>query len=361
LIKQLSLREFTVFSEATFDFVPGVNVVVGENALGKSHVLKLGYTCASISHSLAAGPGATGAATDSKADLQKRLAEKLRAVFRPDSLGRLARRGAGRRRAEVEASFDLPRAKLEFSFATNSKSEVVLEKTPSMGVGAPALFFPTKEVISMFPRFASLYRDYHIEIDETYYDLCLALERPLLRGRRYDEVKALLKPLEKALGGTVSNDAGRFVLNIPGQGNMEIPLVAEGMRKLATVAYLVANGTLMNKATLYWDEPETNLNPRLLSQLAEILVLIAAQGTQLVLATHSLFLLKELDLRLAQTHSDVTRRFFALARSGESGTTVHAGDSVEEIEPIAALDAEIELSDRYEASIHNGASGRAAS
>jgi hypothetical protein len=363
LIEQLCLREFTVFSEATFDFVPGVNVVVGENALGKSHVLKLGYTCASISHSLAAGPGVAGTAPpESKADLQKRLAEKLRAVFRPDILGRLARRGAGRRRAEVEASFfDLPRAKLEFSFATNSKSEVVLKTMPSVGVGAPALFFPTKEVISMFPRFASLYRDYHIEIDETYYDLCLALERPLLRGRRYDEVKALLRPLETALGGTVSNDAGRFVLSIPGQGNMEIPLVAEGMRKLATVAYLVANGTLMNKATLYWDEPETNLNPRLLSQLAEILVLIAEQGTQLVLATHSLFLLKELDLRLAQTHSNVTRRFFALAKGEASGTTVHADDSVEEIEPIAALDAEIELSDRYEASIHNGASGRAAS
>jgi predicted ATPase len=356
LIKQLALREFTVFSEATFDFMPGVNVVVGENALGKSHVLKLGYTCASISHSLATAAAApTAAPGDSKADLQKRLAEKLRAVFRPDSLGRLARRGAGRRRAEVAATFyDLAKAKLEFSFATNSKSEVVLDKMPSAGVAAPALFFPTKEVISMFPRFASLYRDYHIEIDETYYDLCLALERPLLRGRRYDEVKALLKPLEKALGGTVSNDAGRFVLSIPGQGNMEIPLVAEGMRKLATVAYLVANGTLMNKATLYWDEPETNLNPRLLSQLAEILVLIAAQGTQLVLATHSLFLLKELDLRLAQAHKEVTRRFFALAKGEEGGTTVHAGDSVEQIEPIAALDAEIDLSDRYEAVMQDG-------
>jgi hypothetical protein len=49
--------------------------------------------------------------------------------------------------------------------------------------------------------------------------------------------------------------------------------------------------------------------------MAEILVLIAARGTQLVLATHSLFLLKELDLRLAQTHSTVTRSFFALAKS----------------------------------------------
>lgn len=44
------------------------------------------------------------------------------------------------------------------------------------------IFFPTKEVISMYPNFGGLYRDYHIEIDETYYDLCLALERPLLKN-----------------------------------------------------------------------------------------------------------------------------------------------------------------------------------
>jgi len=199
----------------------------------------------------------------------------------------------------------------------------------------------------MFPRFASLYRDYHIEIDETYYDLCLALERPLLRGRRYDETRKLLDPLERALGGSVSNNNGRFVLSIPGEGNMEIPLDAEGMRKLATVAYLVANGVLKNKATLYWDEPETNLNPKLLSQLANILVLIAQQGTQVVLATHSLFLLKELDLCLKDTR--VPSRFIALSSSEDQRSViVTAGDSVEQLDPLAALDAEIEQAVKYE-------------
>ncbi|WP_281258757.1 hypothetical protein [Avibacterium endocarditidis] len=43
---------------------------------------------------------------------------------------------------------------------------------------------------------------------------------------------------------------------------MEIPLVAEGLRKLAMVARLVATGTLLDKGCLFWDEPEANLNPK---------------------------------------------------------------------------------------------------
>lgn len=346
MIKSISLQNFTVFQKARVEFVRGINVVIGANGTGKSHLLKLAYSCASVRNEWEGAR--TGSPQATKADLQKSLAEKLRGVFRPDSLGRLARRGSGRQRADVEVQFfDAPskKALLAFSFATNSKSEVAVSSIPSESAPAEALFIPTKEVISMFPKFASLYRDYHIEIDETYYDLCLALERPLLKGRRYETARKLLDPLEATLGGSVNNVSGRFVLNIPGEGNMEIPLVAEGIRKFAMVAYLIANGTLRDKATLYWDEPETNLNPKLLSALAGILILIAEQGTQLVLATHSLYLLKELDLRLKS--STVSSRFIALGpRVG--GVSVSEGKMIEEIEPIAALDAEVDLSARYE-------------
>jgi predicted ATPase len=158
-----------------------------------------------------------------------------------------------------------------------------------------------------------------------------------------------LEPLEKILGGAVRNENGRFILRLPGEGNMEMPLVAEGIRKLASVAYLIANGSLMDKSTLYWDEPETNLNPLLIAQLAKILVRIAQQGTQVIIATHSLFLLKELDLQLKQVRGkNQSGRFFALAQ-GNDGVIVQAGNSIEEIEPITALEAEIDQAERYEA------------
>lgn len=41
---------------------------------------------------------------------------------------------------------------------------------------------------------------------------------------------------------------------------MEMPLVAEGLRKVAMLARLIATGTLLEQGYLFWDEPETNLN-----------------------------------------------------------------------------------------------------
>lgn len=355
MLRSLKIKNFTVFSKAEFDFSPGLNVIIGANGSGKSHLLKLGYSCSWVSHLLNQAPnwGST------KQDIQKIIADKLVKIFRPDSLGRLAQRGKGRSRAEVQTGFENFLGDVSFSFSTNSKSEVTLNAIPTHRRAAPTIFFPTKEVISMYPGFASLYRDYHIEIDETYYDLCLALDRPLLRGPRYEKTKALLEPLEQILGGTVKNENGRFILRLPGEGNMEMPLVAEGMRKLASVAYLIANGSLMDQSTLFWDEPETNLNPLLIAKLAEILIRMVQQGTQVIIATHSLFLMKELDLQLRFENEkynssyhhpfpiDLPVRFFALS-AGDTGVDVQAGSSIEDIAPITALDAEIEQAERYE-------------
>lgn len=45
------------------------------------------------------------------------------------------------------------------------------------------VFIPPKEIISSTSNFTSLYDDYHIAIDETYYDLARLLMRPLKKGQ----------------------------------------------------------------------------------------------------------------------------------------------------------------------------------
>jgi recombinational DNA repair ATPase RecF len=42
-ISRLELTNFTVFEKASFEFCPGINVLIGENGTGKSHVLKAMY------------------------------------------------------------------------------------------------------------------------------------------------------------------------------------------------------------------------------------------------------------------------------------------------------------------------------
>jgi len=47
-LNSLRLKNFTVFSELDITFSPGLNVIIGENATGKSHLLKLGYALAHV-------------------------------------------------------------------------------------------------------------------------------------------------------------------------------------------------------------------------------------------------------------------------------------------------------------------------
>lgn len=352
MLKQLKIEKFTVFDKATFDFAKGVNVVVGSNGAGKSHLLKLAYTAARWSHETAMLERSPTGRPD-KASLQKSLGVKLVNIFRPDELGRLSSRGQGNRRTAVAASFhDAPKATLEFSFSRTNKTDVAIDRLPQEFFGEESVFFPTKEMLSMFPGFASLYRSYQLHIDETYYDLCLALEKPLPKGNKIAEVKPLLTEIESVLGGSIVLDSGRFSLLKKGGdskkgGDFEISLVAEGFRKLGALAYLLANGSLLRQSILFWDEPETNLNPSYMAKLAKVLAAIAKNGTQVFIATHSLYILRELSLLLQQPDfMQVERKFFALSL-GETGSAFTEGTSAEEIEPIAALDAELEQSGRY--------------
>jgi predicted ATPase len=346
MIQDLLIKNFTVFRETKIAFAKGINVVIGSNGAGKSHILKLAYTCARWSQEMALREK-TQIRPD-KATLQKEMARKLMSVFRCENVGRLSTRGQGVRRTEVTLKFhERQKAGLHFSFSTKSTVDVVLDKVPTEFYEDESVFFPTKVMLTMFPGFTSLYRNYSLQIDETYYDLCLALDKPLPRGRKLDEVRPMLAMVEDILQGSIELRTDRFYLRKQGGGDFEIPLVAEGFRKLGTVAYLLANGTLARQSILFWDEPETNLNPAYMIKLAELLVLLARHGTQVIVSTHSLFMMRELSLLLQRSgNADVDRQFFALELTTD-GAKLTSGKSADAIEPIAALDAEVEQSERY--------------
>ena len=43
-IKSIKLENFTVFGDVAIDFSEGINVLIGENATGKTHLLKVLYS-----------------------------------------------------------------------------------------------------------------------------------------------------------------------------------------------------------------------------------------------------------------------------------------------------------------------------
>jgi predicted ATPase len=344
MLKSLHVENLTVFPEANFTFGKNLNIIIGENGSGKSHILKAAYCAIAVS---AKGAKDSASEDPTKAFLETALADKFINVFKPDELGRLARRRRGHTACRINYEFSSSKLNLDFTFTTRSKKEVVVVKVPTDWIGKRPVFMPTRELLTISPGFVSLYETTHLPFEETWRDTCILLGAPLAKGPREHKIKELLGPIEAAMGGSVELDkSGRFYLDVA-TGNMEMHLVAEGLRKLATIARLIATGSLLDKGYLFWDEPESNLNPRIIKTVARAILQIAASGIQVFVATHSLFLLRELHILQQQEFGKLDTRCFGL-HIGEGGAvSVQQGKTMDEVGSIAALDEDLQQSERY--------------
>lgn len=181
MLEKISVKNLTVFRELNLTCCSGLNVIVGENSMGKSHLLKAAY--ALIASSVEAGRR-DNSVEPTKTYLQKAYADKLVGVLRPEYVGRLARRKQGRDRCQISLSFDDASLDTTISFATSAKTDVQIEKLPSRWDDQSPLYLPTRELLTIFPGFVSLYEGRYLEFEETWRDTCLHLGAPTLKGAR---------------------------------------------------------------------------------------------------------------------------------------------------------------------------------
>ena len=342
MIKELNISNFTVFSEAKLRFGRGLNLFIGENGTGKSQILKLAYSLASV-----LAKNGTTLAAPTQENLQKAIALKLRQVFRPDELGRLALRKQGRNRAGISCRFEEISPNLDFSFSTSSRTEVTINGFPGKWLEKRPVFIPTRELMSIYPNFVSIYDTTEgLEIDATWRDTCLLLGALEKRGPKDQAIREMLKLLENAMGGSIELErGGRFYLNLP-NGKMEMHLVAEGLRKLAMIARLIATGSLLGKGYLFWDEPEANLNPKVIKQVANTIVHLARNGIQVFVATHSLFLMREIHILQQQSEHALDARYFGLHLC-DKGVEITSGKTMDDVGNITSLREDLSQSERY--------------
>jgi predicted ATPase len=337
ILKSASIKKFGLFSDETLEFSPGINVFIGRNGCGKSHLLKLLYTIVRKCGETHSNESALEAEK-----LENRLASKLAGVFRPegDHIGRLVQRGTGRRSAEISAKFTDGK-KCGFKLSSLDK---ISEAKSNVGVLQEAAFLPSREVLALFEGFVAAYEKRELSFDETFRDICLSLSEKQRRGNRDGMLDALVKPLEEEIRGKVTLEGGRFYVT-GSDGSIEAHLLSEGWRKLAALAQLIVNGTLTKNGFLFWDEPEANLNPKMVVQLSDTLLRLANQGIQVFVVSHDYLLTTRLSLaseypKQIPEDQRCEVKFFGLARrdSDERGVSVSSGSKLADLQdnPILA-------------------------
>lgn len=280
-LTRIKLERFTAFHHLDLELSPGINVFVGANGTGKTHLMKVCYSACDVSK--------TGAS----------LPEKLVEVFLPSNrrLGRLIKRRGKSVTGAVEISRKNQNLRASFSNHTKlARSAHVKGAAKWAASSIESVYIPVKEMLSNAPGFRSLHSQREIHFEAVYADILQRAYKPLLRGPIDQTRKRLLNNLQKAVDGKVGLQNEEFFLRNK-QGNLEFTLLAEGMRKLGLLWLLIQNGTLSGGSVMFWDEPETNLNPKLFGTVIETLLELQRIGVQIFFATHDYVILKELDLR----------------------------------------------------------------
>lgn len=198
-LTRIRLERFTAFEQLDIELSPGVNIFIGDNGTGKTHILKVAYAACDITKTKVAYP------------------EKLIRVFLPFErrLGRLVHRAPKSAQATVAVyRGDL---KLGCSFSNHVKGP---EKAKTRGYNnwveheIESAYIPVKEMLANAPGFLSLYELREIEFEEIYRDIILRAFRDILRGPHDKARKRLLSILQgpKGIKGKVIRKEERFSL-----------------------------------------------------------------------------------------------------------------------------------------------------
>ncbi len=223
------------------------------------------------------------------------LADKLYWTFQTEKIGDLVGKGAA-----ANLSFRLGVNGDEFSYSFGKDTTKIIS---SLENHVPprvsnSIFLPAKEVLSLHNIILkSRETDKVFGFDDTYLDLARALRQSGKGGGNFEAFAKSRQNLEAILGGKVEYDDGSGNWQFK-EGKYRFPLgvTAEGVKKIAILDTLLSNRYLDPQSIVFIDELESALHPAAISKLLDIVAVLAEEGIQFVLASHSYFVVKKLFL-----------------------------------------------------------------
>lgn len=269
------------FSDAFhLDFSPGINVLIGENGVGKTSLLKMIYAATQWSIERTE-PGKTD-----------KFSKFFSATLKDTDLLRNANDYKG-----GYAGYQVCNGEQVFTYSLSHNGFMNYENW--LGLNIQSVFIPTTEMLSHSQGFLALNQKYKMPFDGTQVDIIVNASLPEARQLPV-YMEHILTKISNAIDGQVILENDIFYVVKRDGRKIDFSLEAEGLRKLGLLWKLIRNGLLENGTILLWDEPEANLNPELFPLVVEILLELQRNGVQIFLATHSYNFAKYLEIRRSE-------------------------------------------------------------
>ncbi len=136
-----------------------------------------------------------------------------------------------------------------------------------------------------------------------FYDLASALKFEYTGKMAFPDVYAKLTG-KNVMGGKIAiSETGNLSFHENGR-NFSLPVTAMGIANLGILALLIERKVLDKGTFLFIDEPEAHLHPAWQVVIAEALFELAKGGVNVVIATHSVDILKWLEVRVKKNPDD---------------------------------------------------------
>ncbi len=338
MLKKLEINNFLSFEDLEVNFSPTINVIIGENSIGKTILLKSILFLYSLLPYLKDGGS-------EQSDTQQFVVDLMKQIFDP--------------RNEIVRFFNDNSdgtANLKADFENNNNwVQVIMDKSINSNCsGGQAIasenlpvFIPSKELMFVLPDLLRVANDYKHSLDATITGILENITRLDLQDRRLSELsRQIISKIEKIVGGKffVDNNLAMLFTNQGYVQNSNVKsanIMAEGFREFGILSRLFETGTIVpgESGPLLWDEPAKNLNPKLMRSIAEITIEMARSQQQVILTTHNFVMLHWFKV-LIDKDSDIQVRYHNLFRNEEtSKIEVLSTDEYFEISSNAIVDA----------------------
>ena len=135
------------------------------------------------------------------------------------------------------------------------------------------------------------------DVPQYFYDIAVLL-RKKLPDSDFPEMRNKLEKLEEEVirGKIVVTDTNTLRFDENGRGSYSMHATAGGIVNLGVLSLLIERGIVAKNTIVFVDEPESNLHTEWQVEMAETLYELARGGVNIVIATHSIDILKRLEI-----------------------------------------------------------------